>query len=112
MGRFERTGTNGLLTIGIIVLLLLAWIGRVIVMLLFAAAIVAVPVAAIVDWISAKLKIRREIAIVLFLLATIILILLTLWIRGPRMRSVRLLRRSIPVTKRTVPLKARVAARR
>src|ERR1700692_2422657 len=71
------------LTIGIIVLLLLAWIGRVIVVLLFAAAIVAVLVSAVVDWLRATLRTRREFAFLLFLFGAALLILLTLWIKGP-----------------------------
>jgi predicted PurR-regulated permease PerM len=55
-----------LLTIGIIVLLLVGWVGRVIVMLLLASAVVAVLLTSAVDWVTMKLKIRRRLAFALF----------------------------------------------
>ena len=72
-----------LLTVGIIVLLLVAWVGRVIVMLLLASAVVAVLLSSVVDWVTMKLKIRRGLAFALLLAAGFVAVFLTLWIRGP-----------------------------
>jgi predicted PurR-regulated permease PerM len=71
------------LTTGIIVCLLVAWVGRVIVMLLLAAVVVAVVLSAAVDWVTQKLKIRRGVAFALLLVTGSVVIVLTLWIRGP-----------------------------
>lgn len=71
------------LAIGIIVFLLIAWVGRVIMMLLLAAVIFAVLVSAVVDWVTTKLKIRRGLAFALLLAAGFVVVFLTLWIRGP-----------------------------
>ncbi len=71
------------LTIGIIVCLLVAWVGRVIVMLLLAAVVVAVVLSAAVDWVTQKLKIRRGVVFALLLVTGSVVIVLTLWIRGP-----------------------------
>ena len=54
-----------LLAVGLVLALILAWLGRVILMLLFAAIVVAVLLTAIVDWINAKLKLRRGLAFAL-----------------------------------------------
>jgi predicted PurR-regulated permease PerM len=72
-----------LLTVGIIVLLLVAWLGRVIVMLLLASGVFAVLLSAVVDWLTMKLKIRRGLAFALLLAAGFVVVFLTLWIRGP-----------------------------
>ena len=72
------------LAIGIIVFLLVAWVGRVIVMLLLGAVIFAVLLSAVVDWVSMKLKIRRGLAFALLLIAGLAIIFLAFWIRGPR----------------------------
>ena len=48
-----------LLAVGLVLALMLAWIGRVILLLVFAAIVVAVLLTAIVDWIKAKLKLRQ-----------------------------------------------------
>ncbi len=93
MDQTEPSSTNGiaarpavrvvLLTVGIIVLLLVAWVGRVIVMLLFAAAVLAALLSAVVDWVAAKLKIRRGVTFALLLGVGFSILFLTLWIRGP-----------------------------
>lgn len=72
-----------LLTVGIIVLLLIAWLGRIIVMLLFASVVFAVLLSAVVDWVATKLKIRRRLAFALLLGTALVLVFLTIWIRGP-----------------------------
>lgn len=71
------------LTIGIVVLLLVAWVGRVIVMLLVASAVIAVLLSSVVDWVTARLKIRRGLAFALLLTGSVVAVFLTLWIRGP-----------------------------
>ncbi len=72
-----------LLTVGIIVWLLVAWVGRVIVMLLLAAVVFAVLLSAVVDWVTTKLKIRRGLVFALLFAAGFVAVFLTLWIRGP-----------------------------
>ena len=72
-----------LLTVAIIVLLLVAWVGRAIVMLLLASGILAVLVSAVVNWLTMKLKIRRGLAFALLLAAGFMVVFLMLWIRGP-----------------------------
>ncbi len=72
------------LAIGIIVFLLVAWVGRVIVMLLLGAVVFAVLLSAVVDWVTTKFKIRRGLAFALLLAAGFGVIFFTLWIRGPR----------------------------
>ena len=72
-----------LLAVGIVLALMLAWLGRVILLLVFAAIVVAVLLTAIVDWIKAKLKLRRGLAFALILLTASTLAFLTLWISGP-----------------------------
>lgn len=72
-----------LLTVGITVFLLVAWICRVIVMLLLAAVVFAVLLSVVVDWVSTNLKIRRGLALALLLVAGFVVVSLTFWIRGP-----------------------------
>ncbi len=72
-----------LLTVGIIIFLIIAWLARVIVMLLFASGVLAVLLSAVVDWVTPKLKIRRGFAFALLLGAGFMVVVLTLWIRGP-----------------------------
>ena len=79
----RRPFASSLLTVGIIVFLLVAWVGRVIVMLLLAAVVFAVLLSAVVDWVTTKLKIRRGLAFALLLAAGFVVVFLTLWIRGP-----------------------------
>ena len=68
-----------LLTVGIIVWLLVAWVGRVIVMLLLAAVVFAVLLSAVVDWVTTKLKIRRGLVFALLFAAGFVAVFLTLW---------------------------------
>ena len=72
-----------LLAVGLVLVVLLAWLGRVILLLLFAAIVVAVLLTAITDWIGAKLKLGRGLTLALFLITVFTLVALTLWIRGP-----------------------------
>lgn len=72
-----------LLAVGLVLALILAWLGRVILLLLFAAIVVAVFLTAIVDWIKPKLKLKQGLALALILLTASALVLLTLWISGP-----------------------------
>jgi len=72
-----------LLAVGLVLALMLAWMGRVILLLVFAAIVVAVLLTAIVDWIKAKLKLRQGLAFALILLTASTLAFLTLWISGP-----------------------------
>jgi predicted PurR-regulated permease PerM len=72
-----------LLTVGIVVFLLIAWLGRVVVMLLFASGVLAVLLSAVVEWVTTKLKIRCGFTFALLLGAGFVLVFLTFWIRGP-----------------------------
>jgi predicted PurR-regulated permease PerM len=72
-----------LLAVGVVLAVILAWLGRVIFMLLFAAIVVAVLLTGLVDWINAKLKLRRGLAVALILFTATTLVILTLWISGP-----------------------------
>ncbi len=72
-----------LLATGIVLFLILAWMGRVIFMLLFAAIVFAVLLTAIVDWIKARLKLKRGPAFTLVLLTGSTIVALTVWISGP-----------------------------
>jgi predicted PurR-regulated permease PerM len=72
-----------LLAVGLVLALILAWMGRVILLLIFAAIVVAVLLTAIVDWIKPKLHLRRGLAFALILLTAATLLFLTLWISGP-----------------------------
>lgn len=71
------------LTVGIIIFLLIAWVGRVIVMLLLAAVVFAVLLSAVVDWVTTKLRIRRGLAFALLLATAFIILFFMLWVRGP-----------------------------
>ena len=71
------------LGIGLVVVLILAWIGRVILMLLFAAIVVAVLMTAMVDWLKEKLKLKRGVAFALILILTTVIVSMTLWLSGP-----------------------------
>lgn len=72
-----------LLAVGLSLAITLAWLGRVILLLLFAAIVVAVFLTAIVDWIKAKLKLNQGLALALILFTASALALFTLWISGP-----------------------------
>ena len=72
-----------LLTLGLIVLLVIAWLGRAIVMLFFAAVVLAVLLSALVDPLAARCRTRRSFAYALLLTTGVIVLGLTLWIVGP-----------------------------
>jgi predicted PurR-regulated permease PerM len=72
-----------LLAIGLVLALILAWMGRVILLLLFAATVVAILLTAIVDWVKARLKLKRGTAFALVLIAAFTVVALAVWISGP-----------------------------
>jgi predicted PurR-regulated permease PerM len=72
-----------LLAAGLVFSLTLAWLGRLVLLLLFAAVVVAILLTSIVDWAMAKLKIGRKLAFALIMLATSSIVILALWISGP-----------------------------
>ncbi len=72
-----------LLAVGVVLAVILAWLGRVIFLLLFAAVVVAVFLTAIVDWVGPKLRLKRGLALGLTLLIASVFVVLTLWISGP-----------------------------
>jgi predicted PurR-regulated permease PerM len=73
-----------LLAVGLVLALLLAWMGRVILLLIFAGILVAVLLTVVVDWIKDKLQLRRGLAFALLLLTATTFLFLTLWISGPK----------------------------
>ena len=68
--------------IGLLAALFLLWIGRV-VLLVFAAIVVAVVVTAIVDWLKVKWKVSNRVAFTVILSAATVLIALAIWLTGP-----------------------------
>ncbi len=84
-----RTSPTTLLFIaaGLLVALTLAWLGRVIVMLLFAAIVIAVLMTAIVDWLHVTFKLNRRAAFSLILFLAVSLLSLTVWLTGPSIIS-------------------------
>jgi predicted PurR-regulated permease PerM len=73
-----------LLAVGIVLALTLAWIGRVILLLLFAAIILASLLSAIVDWVRKKLKLGRNKTFALIMIVGASLVVLALWLSGPK----------------------------
>ena len=73
-----------LLGIGIVVVLILAWLGRVILLLLFAAVVAAVVLTAVVDWLKATFKIRQTVAFALILCLGTGIVTVALWLIGPQ----------------------------
>ncbi|MEG9432870.1 AI-2E family transporter [Terriglobus sp. ADX1] len=69
--------------LGSIVALLLAWHGRVILMLLFAAIVVAALMTAVVEWLGTRSKIGRRISLLVILCVAGGLVGLTVWLSGP-----------------------------
>ncbi len=59
------------------------WIGRVIFMLLFASVVGAVFLTAISDWLHKRLKISQGLALGLFLLVSVGVLALAIWLQGP-----------------------------
>jgi len=72
-----------LLAVGIVLGLTLAWIGRVILLLLFAAIILASLLSAIIDWVMKKLKLGRNKSFALIMLIGTTVVVLALWLSGP-----------------------------
>lgn len=72
-----------LLGIGLVVVLILAWLGRVILMLVFAAIVVAVMMTAMVDWLKAQLKLTERVSFALILFVITLVAALMLWLSGP-----------------------------
>ncbi len=72
-----------MLAISLVIVLLLAWLGRVIVLLLFAAIVVAVLMTAVVDWLGTRFRLGRRVAFALILLVLACLIGLAVWLVGP-----------------------------
>jgi predicted PurR-regulated permease PerM len=72
-----------LLAVGLVLSLAVAWLGRLVLLLLFAAVVVAILLTSIVDWAMAKLKLGRRLAFAMILLATSSITLFALWISGP-----------------------------
>jgi len=71
--------TIAAITIGFFVL----WMGRVIFLLLFAAIIGTIFLTAIADWLEARIKIPRGIALTLFLIVSVGVLVLGGWLLGP-----------------------------
>lgn len=73
-----------LLGIGFVLALMVAWLGRVILLLLFAAILIAVLVVAVVDWLKARFKLKAGLAFGLLLAVSMSLVILGVWLIGPR----------------------------
>lgn len=71
------------MAVGLIVALTLAWLGRAILLLLFAGIVVAVVLTALVDWLSARFRLRRKIAFALILSIAVCFLSLMVWLSGP-----------------------------
>ena len=71
-----------LLAVCIVLALTLAWMGRVILLLLFAAIVLASLLSAIIDWVMRKLKLGRNKAFALIVLVGVALVILVLWLIG------------------------------
>jgi predicted PurR-regulated permease PerM len=67
---------------GLIVALSLAWLGRIILMLLFAAIVVAALLTAVVEWLGGKFKLERRLSFPLILCSAIGLVALIVWLSG------------------------------
>jgi predicted PurR-regulated permease PerM len=61
----------------------LLWIGRVIFLLVFAAIVGTIFLTAIADWLHRRLKIKRGLALSLFLVVSLGLLVLLGWLLGP-----------------------------
>ena len=73
-----------LLGVGLVVALMIAWLGRIVLLLIFAAIVVAVLMAAIVNWLKARFKLKAGLAFGLLLTTSVILVALAIWLIGPR----------------------------
>jgi len=72
-----------LLAVCIVLALTLAWMGRVILLLLFAAIVLASLLSAIIDWVMKKLRLGRNMAFALIGLVGVTLVILAVWLSGP-----------------------------
>jgi predicted PurR-regulated permease PerM len=72
-----------LFAVGLIVALMLAWLGRAILLLLFASIVVAVVMTAMVDYLKMKTILRQGVAFLLILIGAVCISGLTLWLIGP-----------------------------
>jgi predicted PurR-regulated permease PerM len=83
---FRRTSPTTLLftALGLIVALLIAWLGRVILLLLFAGIVAAVLLTAVVDWLDTRFRLGRKLAFALILSLAVCCLSLIVWLSGPR----------------------------
>lgn len=71
------------LALGLLLALVVAWLGRYILLLLFAAIVVAIFLTSIVGLVMTKLRLGRRLAFAMIVLAALIVAGLSLWITGP-----------------------------
>ncbi len=71
------------LAVGLVSVIALAWIGRVILLLFFAAIVVAALVTSLVDWLGARLRLGRKLAFTFILVVAVILLATSIWLVGP-----------------------------
>lgn len=76
-----------MLAFGLVIGLMLAWLARVILMLLFASIVAAVVMTALVDHLRATIKLRRGVVFGLVLIVAVGILLLILWFIGPSIIS-------------------------
>ena len=79
----NSAGSAVVLAAGLMLALTVIWLGRVIVLLLFAGIVAAVLLTAVVDWIKTRLRLKHGLALALTLLTAAVLVILTVWISGP-----------------------------
>jgi len=72
-----------LLAVGILLALILAWLGRVILLLLFAAIVVAASMSSVVNWLGARLRLGAKTAFATILVLAVGAVLLVIWLSGP-----------------------------
>lgn len=73
--------------ISLLAALFFIWIGRVILLLVFAAIVIAVVMTAIVDWLKLKWKLSNRVAFTLILSVATIVVALAIWLTGPSIIS-------------------------
>lgn len=71
-----------LFAVSIVLALALAWMGRVILLLLFAAIVLASLLSAIIDWVMKKLNLGRNKAFALIMLVGFASVILFFWVSG------------------------------
>lgn len=72
-----------MLGIGLVVAIILVWLGRAILMLLFAAIVLAVLMTAVVDWLKIRFKLKAGLAFGLLVTGSFVSVALALWLLGP-----------------------------